>query len=154
MCASLVNPLGDGLTFLGVFMPIAASLRIWMLTRELKTGHITLRWHLLNAYIAFFIVGYLVYIALFWNHQHWYGLLISIILFFGSVFVWVVSFLTQETVLDMRRVALLEHENVTDALTGLYNRRYLDRRITTEYESAYRYEYPLSLTLRYAGLMK
>lgn len=47
----------------------------------------------------------------------------------------------------MRRVALLEHENVIDALTSLYNRRYLDRRISTEYESARRYGHPLSVLM-------
>lgn len=144
---SIVNPLGNGLAFLGVFFLIAASIRIWMLTKELGAGHITLRWRFLNAYIVFFVLGYLVYIALFWNRQHWYGLFISVILFFGSIFVWVVSFLAQETVLDMQRVVLLEHENVTDTLTGLYNRRFLDQRITTEYRRACRYRYPISVLM-------
>lgn len=47
----------------------------------------------------------------------------------------------------MRRVALLEHQNITDALTGLYNRRYLDQRISAEYARAHRYQHPLSVLM-------
>lgn len=144
----LIDRIGDGLTLIGVFILIGAFFRIWRLTKELKVSPIVNLWRLLNLYIAFFTIGYLVFAVMSWDEQrHWYVLLISTILFFGSIYVWAVSLLAQQTVLDMQRVALLEHQNITDALTGLYNRRYLDLRTASEYESARRYRLPLSVLM-------
>jgi diguanylate cyclase (GGDEF)-like protein len=41
----------------------------------------------------------------------------------------------------------LEHESITDPLTGIYNRRYLDRRLAEEVLRARRYAEPLSILL-------
>jgi len=42
---------------------------------------------------------------------------------------------------------MLEQENVTDPLTGIFNRRYLDRRLHEEFARAERYHQPLSILL-------
>ena len=55
--------------------------------------------------------------------------------------------LSLETALDIRRVTVLEEENITDPLIGIYNRRYLDKRLEEEFKRAKRYNLPLSLLL-------
>ena len=145
----MADPIGDILTVISIFILMAAFLRIRGLIRDLgPTAPVLLRWRILNAYIAFFMIGYLTYTVIFWDQrQYWFELVVPAILFFGAIFVWGVSILAHKTVLDLRRVALLEHQNITDVLTGLYNRRYLDQRIRTEYENARRYQHPLSVLM-------
>ena len=129
-------------------MLVVAFLRIQRLSRELRSSTVAFRWRVLDMYIVLFIVGYLAYAVIFWDHRdHAHDLIISAILFFGSIFVLLVSSLALQTVMDMRRVALLEHQNITDALTGLYNRRYLNQRISAEYAGARRYKHPLSVLM-------
>jgi diguanylate cyclase (GGDEF)-like protein len=144
----LIKIVGDALALIGPLLLLTAFLRIRSLGRELDSSAVSFRWRMLNIYIVFFIAAYLAYATVFWNrHEHWHDLIIIAILFFGSLFVLAVSSLALQTVLDLRRVALLEHENVTDALTGLYNRRYLDQRFSAEYASARRYHHPLSVLM-------
>lgn len=144
----MVNVIGDALALAGIFLLAGAFLRIRSLGRELSNSAVASPWRFLNAYIVFFIAGYLVYAVIFWSRrEHLHDLVISTIMVFGSLFVWVVSFLALQTVLDMRRVALLEHQSITDALTGLYNRRHLDQRIADEYATARRYQHPLSVLM-------
>ena len=45
------------------------------------------------------------------------------------------------------RISLLERETFTDPLTGVFNRRYLDRRLNEEVATARRYGSPLSVLL-------
>jgi diguanylate cyclase (GGDEF)-like protein len=145
---AMINAIGDMLALAGIALLLAALLRIHSLSRELSNSAVAFRWRMLDGYIAFFIVGYVAYTAVFWaNREHLHDLIIPTILFFGAVFVWTVSSLALQTVQDMRRVALLEQQNITDALTGLYNRRYLDKRISAEYASARRYGHPLSVLM-------
>jgi diguanylate cyclase (GGDEF)-like protein len=144
----MINIVGDALALAGIALLVGAFLRIRSLSRELSSSPVASGWRVLDAYIVFFIIGYLVYAAIFWSQrEHPQDLIISTIMVFGSLFVWVVSSLALQTVLDMRRVALLEHQNITDALTGLYNRRHLDQRIADEYASARRYQHPLSVLM-------
>jgi diguanylate cyclase (GGDEF)-like protein len=44
-------------------------------------------------------------------------------------------------------MSVLEQESITDPLMGIYNRRYLERRLTTEVARASRYGMPLSVLL-------
>jgi diguanylate cyclase (GGDEF)-like protein len=74
-------------------------------------------------------------------------LIVPLVFFLGSVFVLLVSTLSLETALDVRRIYLLEHENITDPLTGAYNRRYLDRRLNEEVLRTRRYGFPLAVLL-------
>ncbi len=55
--------------------------------------------------------------------------------------------LSLQTAVDLRRLDLLETENITDQLTQVYNRRYLDRRLDTEVARSTRYALPLSVLL-------
>lgn len=148
MTDAMNNLVGNLLVLAGILLLILSFLRIRNLGRELATSTVAHGWRLLDIYIALFIIGYAAYAVVFWSHRdHWHDLIIAGILFLGSLFVWIVSTLALQTVLDMRRVALLEHQSNTDALTGLYNRRFVDRRLATEFASARRYRHPLSVML-------
>lgn len=51
-------------------------------------------------------------------------------------------------------MSLLEHENITDPLIDVYNRRYFDRRVEEEFERAHRYGLPLSILMLDIDLFK
>lgn len=59
----------------------------------------------------------------------------------------------KNNIIDKRILAIslenlfLRSENITDGLTGLYNRRYFDKRVTEEVERAKRYHRPVSLLM-------
>jgi len=65
----------------------------------------------------------------------------------GAIFVFMVCSLSLTTAIDLRRIFLLERETVTDPLMGIYNRRYLDRKLLEELQRARRYELPFSIFL-------
>ena len=52
-----------------------------------------------------------------------------------------------QTTRDIKRVASLELQSITDPLMGIYNRRYLEMRLNEEVQRAQRYKFPLSLLL-------
>jgi diguanylate cyclase (GGDEF)-like protein len=148
MTQSMVNPVGDALTAVCIFIIVAAFMRIRGLSIELRTSPLSQSWRILDLYVSFFIAGYIAYAFVYWNQfQQWSELIIPVILLFGAIFVFLVSLLAHHTVQDLQRVALLEHQNVTDPLTGLYNRRYLDQRTSAEYASARRYHHHLSVLM-------
>jgi diguanylate cyclase (GGDEF)-like protein len=148
MTQSMANPSGDALTVVCIFIIVAAFMRIRGLSIELRNSPLSQSWRILDLYVSFFIAGYIAYAFVYWNQfQQWSELVVPVILFFGAVFVFLVSLLAHQTVQDLQRVALLEHQSVTDPLTGLYNRRHLDQRISAEYASAHRYRHPLSVLM-------
>lgn len=103
---------------------------------------------ILTGMIFLFIAGYIAYSIAFWEHHAlWSGIIVSSIFFFGALFVLMAATLSLQTATDIRRVALLEHENITDPMIGIYNRRYLDRRLDEEFLRARRYHEPLSALL-------
>jgi diguanylate cyclase (GGDEF)-like protein len=106
------------------------------------------KWYSLTGLILFFIVGYIGYAIFFWN-QNTTGqeMIVPGIFFFGAGFVWLTTNISLETATDVRRVTLLEHESISDSLTGIYNRRYLDRRLEEECDRSKRYGLPLSVLL-------
>lgn len=75
------------------------------------------------------------------------ALLVPLVLFFGGCIVLAVAMMSLQTAHDVRRIAVLEVETITDALTGLYNRRYLDSRLKEEVARAQRHGIPISVLL-------
>ena len=65
----------------------------------------------------------------------------------GGVFVYLVGQLALKTMSDIRKIAILQYESITDSLTGLKNRRYFDQRLYEEIAHSRRYRLPLSLLL-------
>ncbi len=130
----------------GLAILIAALWMIRRLINEIPPGPIRQKWVIQAVLILFFILGYLGYGIIFWNHPFEFsGLIVPGIFFFGAGFVWLTITLTLKTAVDIKRVALLEQENITDPLIGIYNRRYLDRRLGEEFARAKRYRLSLAL---------
>lgn len=133
-----------------VFGAIILALSIYpavILTRELPASPLRRFWRGLTVLIALFIAGYIGYLALPDAEMVIQPLIVPVVFFFGACFVLVVCVLAINTVRDVRRLGVLERECVTDALTGLNNRRYFDARIKEEIARASRSSVPLSILM-------
>lgn len=105
--------------------------------------------------IVFFIIGYLSYAVIFGNSgSNLLDLIVPSIFLLGACFVWLVSTLSLQTAKDVQRLSFLEYENITDPLTELHNRRYLERQLQQEIEIAERYGLPLTILLIDADYFK
>jgi diguanylate cyclase (GGDEF)-like protein len=140
--------LANGLIVAGTSLMVFSLLLVRRLGRQLPLGGIRRRWGILTAMIVAFIPGYVLYGSVARNsYRGPFDLIVPLVFFLGSVFVLLVSTLSLETALDVRRIYLLEHENITDPLTGAYNRRHLDRRLDEEVLRTRRYGFPLAVLL-------
>lgn len=100
------------------------------------------------AMILLFLAGYLAYGYSFFNtHSTLVDLIVPVVFFGGSWFVLLSTSLSLQTALDVLRVSSLERDASTDPLTGIFNRRYLDRRLADEFAAARRYELPLAVLM-------
>lgn len=105
-------------------------------------------WFTMGCLIALFVLGYLGYVNFFWEqHTEAIDLIVPVIFFFGACFVLLSTFLSLHTVMDIMRICELEKESFTDPLTGMYNRRYMDKFLQEEIAKAHRYKFDLSLLL-------
>lgn len=140
------NLLTNGLLAAGAYFLIRSLSPASLLIRHLPPGSVRNYWYVVTGLIALLIVGYMGYVVMFWGrHDDWLALMISGIFFFGACLIWLVVKLALQTVVEIRRVGLLDKENITDPLLGIYNRTYLDRRLVEEFARARRYEVSLSL---------
>jgi diguanylate cyclase (GGDEF)-like protein len=143
-----MNPVGNGLIVAGTSLLIFSLLPAWRLTKELPPGELRRRWGILVAMVLLFVPGYIIYGSVAWNtFSELVHLVVPAVFFSGAVFVLLVTTISLQTAVDVRRITILEHENVTDPLTGIYNRRYLDRRLKDEVRRTHRYGFPLSVLL-------
>jgi diguanylate cyclase (GGDEF)-like protein len=71
----------------------------------------------------------------------------SLMLLLGGIASYVMGQLALQTANDVKNMAILQHESITDALTGLKNRRYFDQRMSEEVALSLRHKLPLSLML-------
>ncbi len=143
-----VNALAVVMVLAGTCIHIGALIPVRKLIGLLPPGTVRRRWYVMTGLIAFFIVGYLGYSVVFWNrHADWLDLIVPGVFLFGAGYVWLTANLSLQTANDVRRITLLEHESATDSLLGIYNRRYLDRRLIEEFARARRYSLPLSVLL-------
>jgi diguanylate cyclase (GGDEF)-like protein len=144
----MFNFLANCLVAAGICILVGAMIPVSQLIEQIPSGPVRLRWRFIAVLIIAFITGYVSYMIAFWgSHSTWLALMVPGIFFFGAGFVWITVSLALQTAADIRRVVLLEQENITDPLMGIYNRRYLDRRLEEEYSRARRYEMPLSVLL-------
>lgn len=117
---------------------------------QLKNGSLKMKWDILSSLIVFFIFSYVFYAYDYWitndiNDAN--SFIVPIILFFGGVLVLLVGNLAAQTTKDIRKIAILQHESITDSLMGIKNRRYFDKRLEEEVKTSLRYKLPLSLSL-------
>ena len=139
--------LANSLVIAGAGILVGSLISVRQLIAQLPPGR-SPSWHILRVLTIFFIAGYAGFLGAYWGRTiTWPDLIVPGVFFFGACFVWMTSTLALQTAIDIRRVTLLEKENITDPLTGLYNRRYLDRRLEEELNRAKRYALPLSILL-------
>lgn len=140
--------IANGMVAVGIILQILALKPVHRLISLLPRGRLRFYWYLLAVLIFIFIFGYLAYIGLFWgSHERLSDLIVPAVFFLGACFVLLVNTLSLETTRNARRLTALEQESITDPLTGIYNRRYLDRRLADEIARSNRYGMPLSVLL-------
>ena len=145
---NLPQLIGNGLVITGILILALTLLPLWKLLRQLPSGHVCTQWRLLAALVLFFIVGYVFYAIVNWNSsQNAVDLMVPAIFYFGAIFVFMVCSLSLHTARDIVRICTLQEENITDPLMGIFNRRYLERRLKEEGLRAKRYNQPLSILL-------
>lgn len=144
----MLHFIANGLVVVGIILQFLALRPVRRLITLLPPGRLRLRWLVLTALIFIFIIGYGAYIPVFWgSHEKLADLVVPAVFFLGACFVLVVNFLSLETTRDVQHMSVLEQESITDPLMGIYNRRYLERRLTSEVARASRYGMPLSVLL-------
>ena len=141
--------IASGLIFGSIILLFLSIIPVKAIIQQLPVGNIRIRWKALSSLIFMFIAGYILYGVI-----HGPGSISSIadlvvpgIFLGGAIFVNLVCSLSLKTALDLQRIYVLEQENITDPLMGIYNRRYLDRRLMEESLRATRYEQPFSVFL-------
>ena len=143
-----MNLVGNGLIVAGTSLLIFSFVPVWKLARELPPGEIRRRWAILVALLILFVPGYIIYGSVERDSfRELVDLVVPVIFFLSAVFVLLVTTISLQTSVDIRRITILERENITDPLTGIYNRRYLDRRLGDEVRRTRRYGFPLSVLL-------
>jgi len=148
MDASRIDLVAQLLLLTGAALLIASLVPLRLIIAHLVPGATLRRWYLLAALDLSFIAGYVGYITVHWGrHDDASALLVPVVFLFGGWFVWLTFTLALRTVRDVRRIAMLEQENITDHLTGVYNRRYLDRRLDEEVARARRHAQPLAVLM-------
>ncbi len=144
----MISFLAQSMVVAGVLILIGALAPIRRLIAQLPSGPLRKRWYVMATLIGLFIAGYVGYAAAFWNsHSAMLDLIVPDMFFLGAIFVWLTATLSLQTAMDVMRISRLERETVTDALTGAFNRRYLDRRLSEEVSASRRYGRPLSILL-------
>ena len=134
---------------------VASLFQVRRIRKQMPSKQLRRQWYFLTILIVLFITGYLSFTVIFWHsYLDLFSLIVPSIFFLGACFVWLVSTLSLQTAKDMQRISFLEYENITDSLTELYNRRYLELQLQKEIELALRYELPLSILLIDADYFK
>ena len=140
--------LKNTLLLLSILIIIVSLWPTQRLITQLPTGRNRSHWYWLLALIWLFVFGYIAYSLVFWGeYRDSIDLIVPVIFFFGSVFVFLVTTLSLQTTRDIRRIYELEHESTTDPLMGICNRRYMEKRLHSEFKRAKRYRHHLSLIM-------
>ncbi len=116
--------------------------------RMIGAGRLRSGWLALTGLIVIFLIGYGCFGLLRAGPEIGAAdLVVALILMAGGAFVLIVSQLTNQTARDIARIAALERDVLSDPLTGIFNRRYLDARLDEEVLRAKRYKLDLSTLL-------
>lgn len=134
--------------FVGAALHVCSLHFIRRLIEELPPGASRNWWKLLSVFVLLFIVGYMgFYLMKQGGHYSKPEMLVPVIFFFGAVFVLLVCFLAFHTTQELKRIWVLEQENITDPMLGIFNRRCLDRRMNQELLRAKRHDIDLAMML-------
>jgi diguanylate cyclase (GGDEF)-like protein len=144
----MLTIIANFLLVLGLLILLITYFPLRKLIAQLPSSQVRRKWFLQAGLVGLFILGYIGYGWVTWkDHAGYMDLIVPVVFFFGAAFVWMTIKLSLQTAVDVRRVTLLEQENITDPLIGIYNRRFLNRRLTEEFQKANRYHLPLSILL-------
>lgn len=136
------------LCLIGVGFLVGSILPLVSILSLLREGPLRRIWGALGGLVGLFIAGYLVVIWLRWGIPSANAdLVVGAVFCGGGCFVLCVTTLSRRTVIDVRRLALLERDAFLDPLTGLYNRRYLMRRLDEHVALARRERCPLAVLM-------
>lgn len=144
----IIGYIVNSILLVGAVLLCVSFFPIQRLVEQIPKGTLRRRWNDLRALILFFIAGYASFTFLYWmKYDDHFDLIVPAVFFLGAVLVLFVGTLALETATEIKRISTLQYENITDHLIGIYNRRYLDRRIAEEISRAHRYTLPLSMML-------
>lgn len=144
----IISAIAQSLVATGALVLIWALIPVQRLMMQLPAGTARNRWYVMMALLLLFLFGYLSYAGVFWDsHKEALDLIVPAVFFLGACFVWLSTTLSLQTAMDLIHITRLEREIITDPLTGVFNRRYLDRRLGEEIVSARRYKLQLSVLL-------
>ncbi len=144
----MISFLAMGLVFVGAVILAASLFTTRRLITRLTQSRVRSQWYVMLALIVIFLLSYLGYAWVFWHcHTRLLDLIVPCVFFLGACFVWLTANLSLKTALDVMRISHLEQESITDSLTGIPNRRYLDRRLNEEVTRAHRHGLPLSVLM-------
>ena len=126
----------------------AAALPMLRLLAQLPAGPLRAQWRVLAGLLLLFIVGFIVYLAAFQaRHQSLQDLLVPAMFLGFACFVWLGTRSSLSTVLNLRHFSSLERAQVTDALTGMRTRHYLDTLMQQEMQRVRRHGLAVSVLL-------
>lgn len=144
----MIAYLSAALVLIGLLIHVATLVPLRRLVAMIPAGSLRDKWLAMAGLIILFIAGYLGYIVVLWGQQTaWSELPIPGVFLFGAIFVWRTIALSLQTAADLLRMKLLEAESITDPLTKVYNRRYLERRLEEEFARSKRYTLELSVLM-------
>jgi diguanylate cyclase (GGDEF)-like protein len=144
----MFNLVANILLIIGAGILISSQVLVRRLMNQLPPGKVRARWFIMAALSATSIAGYLFYAIVFWNqHYDFPDLIAPGVFFFSACFIWLSCNISLQVIEDVRLVSTLERESITDSISGIYNRRYFDRRLEEEFARVKRYGIPLSLLL-------
>lgn len=144
----MLSLIATGLVLAGALILLGSLFPVRRLMLRLPPGLVRDRWYALTALIVLFLASYVGYATILWGSPSSpLELIVPGVFFLGAVFVWLSAKLSLETAIDVMRISVLEEESMTDPLTGVLNRRYLDRRLREEIAKARRYRLPLCVML-------
>jgi len=136
------------LVSIGLVLLLISLLPIRSILKMGNTGNIRSGWMALTGAVFVFIAGYaafgFMHIA---TEAKTADVVVAFVLFLGACFVLSIALLSRQTAADVLRIATLERDVFTDALTGLFNRRYLSVRLQDETARACRYGLDLSVLI-------
>jgi diguanylate cyclase (GGDEF)-like protein len=144
----MVSVLSNGLVLTGIAILAYSLFDVRKVIECLPSVQSRKYWYVMAGFIVFFIVGYFFYLAVIYGKGLTNGdLIVPGIFFFGACFVRMSTGLALQTAVDVRRIAQLEREIITDPLTGAFNRRFLHKRLAEEVSKARRYHLDLAVLM-------
>jgi len=137
-----------GLVAVGAVLMVIALFTARRLVGDLPTGTVRRQWQVLASLIFFSLAAFVAYLVTDAGERvSATELLVPAAYLLGGYFAVLVTIVSLQTARDVRRVAVLEEQSITDPLMGIYNRRHLERRLEEEVGKALRYGLPLSALL-------